>query len=140
MPDTNVLPAEGANSTTVVVNSGTTITPDPVLVAALPEPVFLERAIALLHKVGAYLVDPRTAATLGSIVTLLYAFRVVNEEISQAQVEGALALFAGVATALITVLSAVVLVWKWIDGITIRPPRGLAPWLTEIRARKSVQG
>lgn len=140
MPDVSVVPAEGKSTTTLVLNAGAYPTPDPIMVSSLPVATFLEKVIAFLNKVGSYLVDPRTAAALGSIASLLFALGVLNAKIEASQVEGALALIAGVASALVTILSAVLIIWKWLDGISIRPPRGLAPWLTEARLRKNVKG
>jgi hypothetical protein len=98
----------------------------------------LDNVRALLYKIGEYLVDPRTAITVVTVVLALNALGVFKTEVDKAQVTSTLKVLADAAFALANVASILVPVWKWVDGITNRPPRGLEPWLSVIRAKRNL--
>lgn len=93
----------------------------------------LDNIKAFLYKLGDYLLDPRTYGMIISILLGLRSLGFIETEIDQAAVSNALKVVADLVIAVANLIAVIIPVITWLNGISIRPPRGLQPWLDVIR-------
>lgn len=111
------------------------VEPAPVLPVADTTP--FDKVKALLYKIGEYLVDPRLTGVVVAVYMVLRMIGVVDAELDEAQLTENFHVLGKAAVALAEAVTVIAGLAKWLDGVTVRPPRGLTPWLEEIGRKRA---